>query len=125
MLTKLVLIAVFGAAGALARFGLGGLVARLYGGTFPAGTFAINFIGCFLFGLVWPLAEERLLISSEVRTIILVGFMGSFTTFSTLMFETGELLRDSEWTLALINLGGQILLGMIGLIVGMAIGRSL
>lgn len=125
MITKLVLIAVFGAAGALARFGLGGLVARLYGGTFPAGTFAINFIGCFLFGLVWPLAEERLLISSEVRTIILVGFMGSFTTFSTLMFETGELLRDSEWTLALINLGGQILLGMIGLIAGMAIGRSL
>lgn len=125
MLAKLVLIAVFGAAGALARFGLGGLVARLYGGTFPAGTFTVNFIGCFLFGLVWPLAEERLLISSETRTIILVGFMGSFTTFSSLIFETGELLRDSEWTLAVVNIGGQVLLGMIGLIAGMAIGRSL
>lgn len=124
MLAKLALIAVFGAAGALARFGLGGLVARVYGGSFPAGTFAVNLIGCFLFGLVWPLAEERLLISSEARTIILVGFMGSFTTFSTLIFETGELLRDSEWTLALVNMGGQVLLGLVGLIAGMAIGRS-
>ncbi len=124
-MTKLALIAVFGAAGALARFGLGGLVARIYGGTFPAGTFVVNFIGCFLFGLVWPLAEERLLISSETRTIILVGFIGSFTTFSTLVFETGELLRDSEWALALVNMGGQIMLGLIGLIAGMAIGRSI
>ncbi len=125
MLTKLALIAFSGAAGALARFGLGGLVARIYGGTFPAGTFVVNLVGCFLFGLVWPLAEERLLINSEIRTIILVGFVGSFTTFSTLVFETGELLRDSEWTLALVNMGGQIMLGLIGLMAGMAIGRSI
>ncbi len=125
MLTKLVLIAASGAAGALARFGLGGLVARIYGGTFPAGTFAVNLVGCFLFGLIWPLAEERLLISSETRTIILVGFIGSFTTFSTLVFETGELLRDSEWALALVNMGGQILLGLVGLIAGMAIGKTI
>lgn len=125
MLTKLALIAASGAAGALARFGLGGLVARIYGGTFPAGTFAVNLVGCFLFGLIWPLAEERLLISSETRTIILVGFIGSFTTFSTLVFETGELLRDSEWALALVNMGGQILLGLVGLIAGMAIGKTI
>lgn len=124
MLTKLALIAVCGAAGALARFGLGGLVARIYGGSFPAGTFAVNCLGCFLFGLVWPLAEERLLISSGTRTIILIGFMGSFTTFSTLIFETGELLRDSEWTFALVSMGGQMILGYIGLLAGMAIGRS-
>ena len=125
MLTKIALVAVFGAAGALARFGLGGLVFRLYGGTFPAGTFVVNIVGCFLFGLVWPLAEERLLISSETRTVILIGFMGSFTTFSTLAFETSELLRDSEWGLAVANMGGQVILGLLALIAGMAIGKSL
>lgn len=125
MLAKLGLIAICGAAGALARFGLGGLVFRFYGGSFPLGTFVVNILGCFIFGLIWPLAEERLLISGEMRTIILVGFIGSFTTFSSLVFETGELLRDSEWGLALLNMGGQVVVGLLALFLGMAIGRSL
>lgn len=125
MLAKLGMIAICGAAGALARFGLSGLVFRIYGGNFPLGTFVVNVIGCLIFGLIWPLAEERLVISGEMRTIILVGFIGSFTTFSTLVFETGELLRDSEWGLALLNMGGQVVVGLLALFVGMAIGKSL
>jgi CrcB protein len=125
MFFKLGLIAVCGAAGALARFGLSGLVFRIYGGSLPFGTFVVNVLGCLVFGIIWPLAEERLLISSELRTIILVGFIGSFTTFSTLVFETGELLRDSEWGLALANMGGQVVVGLLALYLGVLIGRTI
>ncbi|OGP15716.1 MAG: chromosome condensation protein CrcB [Deltaproteobacteria bacterium GWA2_55_10] len=122
---KLILIAAAGAAGTLARYFLGGLVQRLYGGAFPWGTFAVNMSGTFLFGFVWALAEERLVISGEARAIILVGFMGAFTTFSTFMFETGELLRDSEFALAFGNLALQNIVGVVFLILGLAAGRLL
>lgn len=125
MFSKLALIAVLGAGGALARYGLSGLVYRITGGSFPFGTFVVNIIGCFCFGLIWPLAEERLLISSNMRMIILVGFMGSFTTFSSLIFETSELMRDSQWLLALANMGGQVIVGLAALYLGMMIGRSI
>jgi len=124
-LQKLILIAAAGAAGTLARYFLGGLVQRLYGGAFPWGTFAVNMSGTFLFGFVWALAEERLVISGEARAIILVGFMGAFTTFSTFMFETGELLRDSEFALAFGNLALQNIVGVVFLILGLAAGRLL
>ena len=61
----------------------------------------------------------------EARAIVLVGFMGAFTTFSTFIFETGELLRDSQWALAIGNLAIQNITGVIFLILGLAIGRLL
>ena len=76
-------IALAGALGTLARYGLGGAVQTVLGQNFPWGTLVVNAIGCLLFGLVWTLAEERLLISGHLRFIVLVGFMGAFTTFST------------------------------------------
>lgn len=119
------LIAVAGALGAVSRYGLSGLVHRWYGGEFPFGTFIVNIAGCFLFGLIWPLAEERLMISSELRTVILVGFIGSFTTFSTLIYETSGLLRDSQWLMAAANLGGQVIVGLLALSLGIMLGKSL
>jgi len=120
---KLVLMMLAGSAGTLTRYLLGGLVQRLTGGAFPWGTFAVNMTGTFLFGLVWSLAEERLVISGQARAVILVGFMGAFTTFSSLMFETGELMRDSQWALALGNLLLQNIVGIIFLFLGLALGR--
>ncbi len=125
LVEKIGMLALAGALGAVSRFALSGLVFRFYGGIFPAGTFVVNVLGCLVFGLLWPLAEERLLISGELRTILLVGFVGSFTTFSTLVFESQELLRDSEWLLAALNLGGQVVLGIAALILGLYLGRSL
>ena len=123
MATKLILLALAGSIGTLARYFLGGAVQRLTGGAFPWGTFAVNMTGTLLFGLVWSLAEDRLVISSEARTIILVGFMGAFTTFSSFMFETGELMRDSQWALAFGNIALQNLTGILFLFIGFAIGR--
>ena len=125
MLNKILLLALAGAVGTLARYGLGGLVQRAAGGAFPWGTLVVNVAGCFLFGLIWALGEERLLLGGETRTIILVGFVGAFTTFSTFAFETGEMLRSAQWLMAAGNLAAQNVVGIAALILGMAAGRSL
>lgn len=120
---KLLLIAVAGAAGTLARFGVAGLVQRWQPSEFPWGTFAANAIGCLLFGVVWSLAEERLIISGTTRAIVLIGFMGSFTTFSTFAFETGQLLDDAQWLAAAGNLLLHNVAGVALVLGGMALGR--
>jgi CrcB protein len=125
MLYKLAWLAFAGALGTLARFALSGLVQRLHESEFPWGTLAVNALGCFLFGFVWPLAEERLLISGETRAIILTGFMGAFTTFSTFAFETSSLARDAEWLTMTGNLLAQNGLGLACVVLGAALGRML
>ncbi len=98
---------------------------RAAGAGFPWGTFAVNAAGCLLFGLIWSLAEHRLALSSELRTIILLGFLGGFTTFSSFAFETVQMLRDAEWLAAFGNVAGQNLAGLAALFVGLALGRML
>jgi len=123
MWTNLLWLALAGAAGTLARYGLQGLVQTAAGASFPWGTFAVNALGCFLFGLVWALGSERMILSPGIRNVILIGFMGAFTTFSTFAAESGRLLGDAEWALA----AGNVLLSNvsgIGLFyVGLAFGR--
>lgn len=120
---KILWLAIAGAAGTLARYWFGGLIQRYSGAGFPWGTFAVNMAGCFLFGLIWALAEERLVISGGVRAVILIGFMGAFTTFSSFVFETGALARDSQFLLAAGNLLLQNVCGMIFLFLGFASSR--
>lgn len=122
---KLLLIGFAGALGALARYGLGGLVQRFSGANFPWGTFVVNMLGAFAFGLIWSLVEQRLVISVETRVIILSGFLGAFTTFSSFMFETSSLIGDGQWGWALFNVGGQIVLGLASMFLGLAAGRAI
>lgn len=122
MWKQLCLLAVAGAIGTLSRYGLSGLAQSLGGERFPWGTLAVNALGCFLFGLVWMVAEDRLYLS-ETRFIVLTGFMGAFTTFSTFAFETSRFLEDSQWWLAGVNLIGQNLIGVICVLLGFAVGR--
>jgi CrcB protein len=124
-LHKILLLALAGACGTLARYWLSGAVQGVMGRDFPWGTAAVNLLGCLLFGLVWVMADERQLIRAEFRVILLVGFMGAFTTFSSLIFETGELLRGTQWAYAALNLLGQNLLGFAAFSIGAALGRVL
>jgi len=127
MLQKLLLIALAGALGTLARYGLGGLVQDLTDRFFPFpwGTVVVNLLGCLAFGLVWSSLEERWPTSGETRAIILIGFMGAFTTFSTYMFEIEGMLHDAQWLPAVGYFTIHNLGGLAALVAGLAIGRLL
>ena len=125
MLQKLFFIALAGAAGTLARYGLAGLVQMRSGASFPFGTLSVNLLGCFVFGIIFALSERMTSLSAETRTILLVGFAGAFTTFSTLMYETNALRLDGQWGLFVANLLGQNLGGIIFVAFGLYLGKLL
>jgi CrcB protein len=125
VIEKLLWMGLAGACGTFARHGLAGAVQRACGGGFPCGTLAVNVLGCFLFGFVWSVAEVRLPLSPEARTVVFVGFMGAFTTFSSFAFETAELLRAAQWTTAAANVLAQNAVGLLGLFIGLHAGRLL
>ena len=122
VLQRLVWLALAGAVGTLARYGLAGVVHRLNGVSFPWGTVVVNLSGCFLAGLLWSLFENRWPVAGETRTLVMVGFMGAFTTFSSFILETGELVRAAEWIQAAVNLALQNGVGFAALFLGMALG---
>ncbi len=123
MLSKLLLLALAGALGTISRYALAGLVQEAGGASFPWGTLAVNLAGCFLAGLLWTLFETHWPLSGRIRMILLVGFMGAFTTFSAFILETGELARASEWGWAALNLALQNVLGLAALFAGAALAR--
>ncbi len=109
---KLFLIALFGAIGTLARYGLQGLVQIRMGTTFPYGTLLINLTGCFLLGLIGQLTLNRLLISSDMRLAVAVGFFGGYTTFSSFGWETAKMLEDGEWLRAATYVATSVFVGL-------------
>ena len=109
---KTIFIALAGLAGTLVRYWLAGFVSRQYGETFPWGTLMVNLIGSFLAGALYHLAEERLLISPALRTVILIGLLGGFTTFSSYGLQTFTLLRDGQLGLATLNVALSNVLGL-------------
>lgn len=118
------LVAVGGAVGAMARFGVAGIVQRLAPPPFPLGTFLINLAGCFVFGVLAGWSELRTPLSAEARALLLVGVLGGFTTFSSFGYETFLLLRDGRGLLAAVNAGGQVVLGVWLVWAGWAIVRA-
>jgi CrcB protein len=125
MVQKIALLAIAGAIGTLARYGLAGLAQRIGGAAFPWGTLAVNMTGCFLAGLLWELFQGRWAVSGETRIIALVGFLGAFTTFSAMMLETVMMLRQAEWFGVAANLAIQNGLGIVFLLAGMALGKMI
>lgn len=123
MVGKWIALALAGSAGTLLRYGLAGYVQRMSGASFPWGTLAVNIAGCFVAGVLWALFEERWPVSGETRAVVMIGFMGAFTTFSAYILETGELARASEWLYAGGNLMLQNGLGFAALFAGAILGR--
>jgi CrcB protein len=120
---NLLLIAIGGALGSVARYLFSTLVLRATGSLFPLGTFAVNAVGCFVFGLVAGAAEQRASLPPEMRAFVLIGILGGFTTFSSYSFESFTLIRDGQLLWASINLAGQVAIGVVGVAVGFAIMR--
>jgi CrcB protein len=124
-------VALGGALGSAARWLLGGWVQRRAGEStgalalFPAGTLAVNLAGCFAIGLLATLFQERLAASGELRTFLLVGVLGGFTTFSAFGFETLALARAGNLALAAANVAASVGLGLAGVWLGVALARLL
>lgn len=105
--------------GSVCRYLASGWIHRLFEKSlFPVGTAAVNIAGCFLIGLVGGLANQSQTFSPQLRLFLTMGLLGGFTTFSSFEYETLALLQDNEWLRAMINVFGQVLLGLVGVFLG-------
>ncbi len=118
-------VAAGGAIGSAGRYLLAGLVHRFTSAYFPYGTFAVNVVGCLLFGLIFGLTEQRFQISPTVRAFLLIGVLGGFTTFSSYAFESFQLIRDAQYLRASVNMAGQVVLGLASFWLGYLANRVL
>jgi len=112
---NILLVAVGGAFGSVARFLLSSLVYRLVPSLFPFGTFAVNVVGCIAFGIIAGVAQQRSALGPEGRAFLLIGVLGGFTTFSSYAYESFLLTRDGQFAAAAFNIVGQVVAGLVGL----------
>lgn len=119
------IIGIGGFIGAVARYMIAVWIGERWSHNFPLGTFIINITGSFLIGLLMVLFTERYLVNPQWRLFLVVGFLGAYTTFSTFEFETGALLKDSEWLFAMLNVVLSVVVGFIALKLGEVIAKSL
>ena len=117
-------VGVAGFAGAIARYGVDGLVSARTSGSFPWGTFVVNISGSFVLGLLFALlVEGSSLMTPWLRTALMVGLIGAYTTFSTLTLETLRLIEDGAFLGAGLNALGSLAVGLIAVYLGVVVGR--
>ena len=124
-MNQLIAIAAGGAIGAVMRFMVSNWFYALLGRDFPYGTLAVNVLGSFAMGIGYILMVERTGISPEWRALLLVGFLGAFTTFSTFSIETLNLIESGELIKAGMNMMLSVLLCLVAVWGGVLIGRQL
>jgi fluoride exporter len=123
LMLKYLLIAIGGALGSMARYGTGSVLLKLQERTlFPFGTLAANLIGCLLIGYINGLLLDRVL-RPEYRFLLVIGFLGGYTTFSSYGFETFAKMQDSQWLHAALNILANNLLGIALVMVGYGLSR--
>jgi fluoride exporter len=121
----LVLVGLGGAAGAMTRYLVDSWVAQRTAAAFPWGTLVVNVSGSFVLGLLFALAVERDVLPAQSRLPLMVGFIGAYTTFSTLMLESWRLVDGGAIAMALANVVGSAVLGLIAVVAGLVLGRAL
>ena len=119
-----VLVGLGGALGALVRYLLGRFIAERTHAAFPAGTFLINVTGSFLIGLLFSLAGQKL-VSQTTQLLLATGFLGGYTTFSTMCWEGKQLLQDGNLRFGMLYLGGTLASGLLAAVLGLLLGRIL
>jgi CrcB protein len=124
-MTALILVGAGGFIGAISRYMLDSRITAWTGGSFPWGTLVVNVSGSFAIGVLFALIVERAAMSADLRAPLLIGFLGAYTTFSTLTLESWRMIEDGSWLLAAANLGGSVAIGMFAIVAGIALGRAI
>lgn len=123
-LLLILLVGVGGFVGAVMRYAVINWVQyALHTSTLPYGTLTVNVIGCLVIGLLGGLSESRNLLNAETRALLLIGVLGGFTTYSTVGYETVQLLRDGESLTAFSNIGLQVCLGLVAVWIGYSVSQ--
>lgn len=122
---QLIAIAIGGAVGSVLRFVVSTNVQRVMGKDFPYGTLTVNVLGSLLMGFLFIMLVERQISSIELRSGLLFGVLGAFTTFSSFSFETLALLESGDWGKALINVFMSVTCCLLATWIGLGIGRQL
>ena len=112
-----------GIAGTVCRYVLSGLVYETAGTNFPYGTLVVNLLGCLIIGFLSALSESKLMLGPQMRVLWMAGFCGAFTTFSTLMLETANLMKDGESMKAFWNVALSLLVGFAVFRLGVFLGE--
>ncbi|HZW88124.1 MAG TPA: fluoride efflux transporter CrcB [Myxococcaceae bacterium] len=124
-MTRVALVALGGAIGSVARYGVGALAAQLLGPAFPWGTLLVNLSGSFLIALVMHVALSGSAISLELRIFLTTGIMGGFTTYSSFNYETLALINQRAYGMASLNLAATVVGCLVAGVLGLAAGRGL
>ena len=122
---SLLLIGLGGFAGAISRYLVDGFVTDRTAAAFPWGTLAVNLSGSFVLGLLFAMTAERAILPADIRGPVMIGFIGAYTTFSTFMLESWVLIENGSYTTAVANLGGSVLLGLVAVLAGLTLGRTI
>ncbi len=115
-------IALGGALGTLARYGLSGWINDRFGPS-PLAIFVVNITGAFLIGLVATVTQDRFLVSPDIRRFVAIGLLGAYTTFSTWTYETMQLIEVGDYVRAMANSLGSLIAGLIAVYLGIVIAR--
>ena len=122
---QLIAIALGGAVGSVARFLAANAAAEHFGTRFPYGTLMVNLIGSFLIGLTYVLIVEKFKLSAEIRGLVMIGFLGAFTTFSTFSLELLDMLKSGALLGAGFYLLASVIIGVTNVWLGMQLGKNL
>ncbi|MGO9954183.1 MAG: fluoride efflux transporter CrcB [Dissulfurispiraceae bacterium] len=120
-----IIVGIGGFVGAIVRYALAIWIGQTWGRIFPLGTFVINVTGSFLIGLLMTLFTEKYSFDPAWRLLFVVGFLGAYTTFSTFEYETGRLIKDSEWYFAAMNVVFSVTVGFIALKLGEVLAKTI
>lgn len=123
-MTKYLIVALGGAIGSVLRFWAGGYVGDRLGTRFPYGTFVINITASFLIGFIMTLLVERTHLSPSWRYLLVVGFLGGYSTFSSFEYETFRAFEDGEFLITALNVALSVGLGFVAVWIGAITGRS-
>ena len=121
----LLFIGLGGAAGAVSRYLVDTAVLDRFAGAFPLGILIVNLSGAFFVGLLAALIVDRGVLPADLRNPLMVGFLGAYTTFSTLMLDSWRLIEDGLPVLALLDVFGSVILGIVAVVAGLWLGRAI